>query len=86
MKIEFDFPRRAITAELYRRRAAELRRKAADRSMSASRQEMEAEAAIHEANADALMDYTESAEKVATVVVNPRVDIDSVDAPNGEGK
>lgn len=81
MKIELDLSRRAITAELYRRRAAQLRKMSADRSMSAVRQEMEAEAAQHEQNADLLMDYAESTEKVANVVSNPRVDIDQADAP-----
>jgi hypothetical protein len=84
MKLDFDLNRRAIAAELHRRRAALLRKNAVDRSLSAVRQEMEAEASLHEEYADGLMDYTDTSEKIANVTPNPRADLDQADAPQSK--
>jgi hypothetical protein len=81
MRADFDLQRRAIVAELHRRRAGDLRKLATDRSMSAVRQEMEAEAVLHEKYADDLMDYVDAAEKVvtATTVQNSKADLEQLD-------
>jgi len=81
MKVEFDFKRRAITAELHRRRASALRSLASDLSMSSARQEIESEASFHEKCADDLMDYADAAERPVPIIANPRIDIDQADAP-----
>lgn len=63
-------------AEMHRRRASWLRSQAADRTMSAVSMEMQGEAQQHEEWADALMDMTESTEKVTGRMIVPTPDID----------
>lgn len=83
MKVEFDYLRRAYAANMHRRRALDLRTIAADRTMSAVRQELEAEATWNEEQARKLDDCEELSEKpvVAPIRADPRSDIDSVDGP-----
>jgi hypothetical protein len=66
---------------MHRRRASSLRKMATDRSMSAVRQEMEAEAEVHEKYADSLMDFQDAAEKVVTAatVQNSKADIEQLE-------
>jgi len=81
MRADYDLTRRSIMAELHRRRAASLRKLALDRSMSAVRQEMEAEAELNEKYADDLVDYKDAAEKVVTAatVQNSTADLDQLE-------
>lgn len=78
MRAEFNLERRAVVSELLRRRARDLRSMASDRTMSSLRQEIEAEAELHEQWADDLMDFADAAEKVVTAntITNSNADID----------
>lgn len=81
MKVEFDFLRRAYIANMHRRRALDLRTIAADRTMSAVRQELEAEVAWNEEQARKLDDCEEIGEKAtpAPMIAQPNSDIDYID-------
>lgn len=81
MRVEFDFLRRAYAANMHRRRALEIRAIAADRTMSAVRQELEAEATWNEEQARRLDDCDDQAEKNAATPtkVDARADLDYID-------
>lgn len=83
MRIELTHFRRAVMAEMHRRRAAWLRSQAADRTMSAVSVEMTGEAGQHEEWADALMDYTDASEKPQgrMIVQTPDIDLAQTDEP-----
>jgi len=87
MKADMSFLERGYVANLYRIRAAHQRSLASTRTASATRQELEAEAAWCEQQALKLDDAEETttASEKEPIKANPRLDIDAVDKPAGNG-
>jgi len=83
MKYDIGFIERGYTANLYRIRASRQRQLAADRSMSATRQELESEAAWCEAQAQKLDDAEEptTVSDKEPIKAGGRKDIDQADPP-----
>lgn len=89
MKVELDFLQRAYVANLLRIRATAQRELAESRTMSATREELIAEAKWCDAQARKLDDAFEekSVSEKEPIRVDARRDIDSIDKPatNGGG-